>query len=193
MTRAQILGAASVLATALLGLFLGTRTVNNPTATRACVTFDGAPPANLKTTRFYGVRLSPQAQGLLGFSPTDEWQYVAMEIQAVDDETPPAALLARLNMHADLVDEVEDRAAPLFPTCQVAAVRSDDVAYPAKCACSTGPTCLWTPPLPDGGFGPAEEAPRNLTLSPGTFSGAGCKKKICVELGGTSSMPAECQ
>ena len=191
MTRAQLLGAGAALAAALLGIFAATRTVNNPLPTRACIPFDGAPPANLKTTRFYGVRLSPQAQNLLGFSPTGEWEYVAMEIQAVENEDPPAALMARLNSHADLVDEVEDRAAPAFPSCEVAAIRSDDPAYPAKCACSTGSNCNWTPPI-IGGLGPSEAAPKNLTLPPGTFSGAGCKKKICVELAGSNSMPAAC-
>lgn len=192
MTRAQLLGAGAALAAALLGLFQLTRTVTNPTATRACVAFAGAPPANLKTTRFYGVRISETAAGLLGFAPRGHEEYVAMEIQAVDDESPPAALMARLNMNADIVDEVEDRATPLFPSCQVAAVRADDPAYPARCACSTGTNCNWTPPLSDGGFGSSVAAPRNLTLPAGTWSGAGCKRKVCVELYGSPSMPAEC-
>lgn len=191
MTRSQLLGAGAALAAALLGIFAATRTVNNPTSTRACIPFDGAKPANLRTTRFYGVRLSPQAQALLGFSPTGEWEYVAMEIQSVPDENPPEALMRRLNSHADLVDEVEDRAVPAFPACEVAAVRSDDPAYPAKCACSTGANCNWTPPI-IGGLGPSEPAPKNLTLPPGTWSGAGCRKKNCIELAGSPSMPAAC-
>jgi hypothetical protein len=191
MTRAQLLGAGAALATALLGIFLGTRTVNNPTATRACIPFDGAPPANLKTSRFYGVRISPQAQTLLGFSPTVEWEYVAMEIQAQENENPPAALMARLDMNADIVDEYEDRATPLFPSCQVAAVRSDDVAYPAKCGCSTGANCTWTPPIV-GGLGASVAAPKGITLPPGTFTGTGCRRKVCVELAGSNSMPAAC-
>lgn len=183
MTRAQLLGAAAAVAAALTGLFIGTRTVTNPTATRACIPFDGAPPPNLRTTRFYSVRLSPQAQALLGFSPTGDWEYVAMEVQAQEDESPNASLLARLAHHADVVGEVENRATPAFPPCQVAAVRSDDVAYPSPCACSTGSACNWTPPLAGGGFGASVAAPKNLTLPPGTWTGAGCRKKSCIVLG----------
>jgi hypothetical protein len=192
MTKAQLLGAGAALAAALLGLFQLTRTVTNPTTTRACIAFDGAKPANLKTSRFYGLRISPAAQSLLNFSPTTDWEYIAAEIQSVDDATPPPALMARLDMNADIVDEYEDRVTPLFPDCQVFAVRSDDPSFPAKCACSTGPTCLWTPPLPGGGFGTSVAAPRNLTLPPGTWSGVGCKRKVCIELGGSTSMPAAC-
>lgn len=192
MTRAQVLGAAAVVAAALLGIYQGVRTVTNPQPTRACVPFDGVKPANLKTTRFYSVRLSPVAQNLLGFPPTGEWEYVALEVQAPEDENPSATLLARLDNHDDVVGEIENRATPAFPSCQVAAVRSDDPLYPSPCACSTGANCNWTPPLAGGGFGASVAAPKGLTLPPGTWTGAGCKRKTCVELGGSSSMPAAC-
>jgi hypothetical protein len=191
MTRTQFIGAASALALALLGLYAAERTVLNPLPTRACVTWPAGQPAGLQTTRFYNVRVSPAIQSLLGLAPTGEWEYVAMEIQHTLDEAP-ASVLARLDAHADVVGEVEDRVTPAFPACEVAVVRADDALYPSPCACSTGSNCNWTQPLADGAFAPSAPAPKNLTLPPGTWSGAGCRKKACVELSGSPSMPAAC-
>jgi hypothetical protein len=55
------------------------------------------------------------------------------------------------------------------------------------CACNPGVgTCNQTV---DGVTGPA---PLGVTLSPGTFSGAACQAKACVELAGASSWPNSC-
>jgi hypothetical protein len=95
--------------------------------------------------------------------------------------------------------EVEVRAAPVWPACQIAIVREGYAAMPARCACSTGPSCLWTPPLVTGGYGAAVAAPTKMTLPPGLWSGAACVPKPCVVFaahttgGADLSMPEVCK
>lgn len=70
-----------------------------------------------------------------------------------------------------------------FPT--LAMVLPADPLWTGGCACSTGASCNTVPggtPIPKSGN----------TLRPGTFTGAGCIKKPCVELAGAPSMPASC-
>jgi hypothetical protein len=64
------------------------------------------------------------------------------------------------------------------------------------CGCSSGATCAVANPdggvYPDGGPRPVP-APLGVTLEVGTFKGAGCVRKACVELAGQeSSWPTEC-
>lgn len=65
------------------------------------------------------------------------------------------------------------------------ALAADSTApSPFSCACSSGSNCTQTS---DGGA-----ALTGVTLPAGTFSGAGCVAKPCVELFGVSSWPAGC-
>jgi hypothetical protein len=79
----------------------------------------------------------------------------------------------------------------------ILAARSNPIAQAAStgfaCACSTGSNCTWTPPLPGGGFGPPEAAPKNMTIPPGRWAGAGCSLKTCLEMFGFDSMPNVCK
>ena len=79
----------------------------------------------------------------------------------------------------------------------ILAARTNPIAQNATtgfaCACSTGSSCNWTPPLIGGGFGASTPAPKNLTLPAGTWSGAGCSLKTCVEMYGSDSMPNVCK
>lgn len=53
---------------------------------------------------------------------------------------------------------------------------------PFACACSTGADCTWRD----------SDAPLGLTFGPGTWSGAGCHRKVCLEFAGISSWPSAC-
>lgn len=64
---------------------------------------------------------------------------------------------------------------------------------PWACACSSGPACLWTPPLYPSGRGDAGPAPKGQALQPGTWSGSGCKPVPCIVLAGVEPRwPAAC-
>lgn len=79
----------------------------------------------------------------------------------------------------------------------ILAARTNPIAQTAAtgfaCACSTGASCNWTPPLQGGGFGAAVAAPKNMTLPAGTWAGTGCSLKPCVEMYGFDSMPRACK
>jgi hypothetical protein len=83
----------------------------------------------------------------------------------------------------------------VFPRV-ILATRNDALAKSAvtgfACACSSGATCNWTPPLQTGGFGASTAAPLGMTLPAGLWSGSGCVFKTCLELYGFSSWPPEC-
>lgn len=63
---------------------------------------------------------------------------------------------------------------------------------PWACACSSGASCQWRPPLYPSGLGDLAPAPLGVTLPAGSWSGAGCVRKSCVELAGVSSWSASC-
>ena len=79
----------------------------------------------------------------------------------------------------------------------ILAARTNPIAQTAAtgfaCACSTGASCNWTPPLQGGGFGASTPAPKNMTIPAGLWTGAGCSLKTCVELYGSDSMPKVCK
>lgn len=75
-----------------------------------------------------------------------------------------------------------------MPTLEVRCLGDD--TDPTACACSTGANCTWTPPGPGGTPRPATKT--GNTLPAGSWTGTGCLKKPCVELAGTTSMPAAC-
>lgn len=51
-----------------------------------------------------------------------------------------------------------------------------------RCACSTGADC----------FVGGQDAGTGYTLPAGSWAGAGCRRKVCVEVSGVSSWPSEC-
>lgn len=88
----------------------------------------------------------------------------------------------------DLIDTCSKTLITAAATWPVAIVahRTDATAQTVStgfaCACSTGSNCTV------GG----KAAPRGTTLQAGTWSGAGCRLKSCVELYGFASYPSEC-
>jgi hypothetical protein len=136
--------------------------------------------------RFLG--LSPAA------FPTEADRYVAAQIcapgtSAVDQEIP-----SWLRDMAETWGAVFT-SAQVFPRV-ILATRNDALAKSAvtgfACACSSGASCNWTPPLQGGGFGASTAAPKGMTLPKGLWSGSGCVFKTCLELYGFSSWPPEC-
>lgn len=76
---------------------------------------------------------------------------------------------------------------------QIEAWTEDWSDAPWACACSSGQTCLWTPPLYPSGLGALTPAPQGMTLPPGRWSGPGCKPVPCVVLAGVEPRwPAAC-
>jgi hypothetical protein len=200
MNKAIRIGIVAALAAAVFAVRSGTVT---PTTSgyAACVPFPAGfvDDGGLKTVRVDSA-LFPRATLVgLGFTVpagVDE-AYGGMEIQgypALDAQGNPD--LAQLVDWPAGVVEVQDdatvtlRASPAAPSCQIA-IRLQGAASAQsvfKCACASDATCLWTGV--DGGPNPG---PKGLTFQPGTFSGAGCIRKPCVELAGHPSMPAACQ
>jgi hypothetical protein len=188
VTTAQKVGALGALAAAFLGAYLGLRPVTNPSATRACIPFQGTKPAGLYTTRAV-VMLSPLALQTLGDTAATSWRYAAVEVQASGSVTATKAEIESVLGHVEIMEgSVEDRTSqgPVEPLCQVLVVRDDDPPLQSTtilpCACSTGANCTV------GG----QPAKRGVTLNPGTFTGTGCFKKICSVLMGYDSWPSVC-
>lgn len=174
------------------------RSITYPSgAHMACV--GGTIPGNAVTIRVGVALLSAQLQTALGATPLLDgqgqprpWVYGALEIQAAPvagEGLPPLPPWIRILDR----DEVEVRASPVFPTCQIAIVREGFTPMPWRCACRGAGACTWTPPLPDGGFGAAVTLPKNMTAPPGTWTGAGCVRKPCVQWFGDESMPEVCR
>lgn len=194
MTNAQKIGALAALIAAAAGVYLGTRTVTNPTGTRACIAFAGTKPSNLKVTRAV-VGLSPEAQTTLGLTPVTGWAYAGVEVQAQADadalDAINGAVKNRILGHIEVVPEAAwDRTAQgaVAPACQVLVVRQDDPAIDTaqvfQCGCSTGSNCTWN----------GSPGPKAVTFDAGTFSGTGCRRKPCIELMGQGdTMPAACR
>lgn len=192
-TRADAVGALNALQAAVTEARAGARTFAvNAAKTRLCIDPPaGGIPAGSKVIRFGVVLLTPAAQRYLGFAlppGAATWDQVSDEYAAIEVQAPPstvptfsAALLANVDV---IENEVEVRASAAFPACEIVAIRRDDSGIGAalRCACSTGSNCTV------GG----SAAPLGRTLDPGTFSGAGCKAKPCVERAGTSSWVAGC-
>jgi hypothetical protein len=84
--------------------------------------------------------------------------------------------------YADKIGDLEAWCKPTSGTSTLPAGGESD--EPFDCACAKDSTCRNTS---DGGV-----APTGVTLSPGTWTGAGCQPKACVELYGVSSWPAGC-
>jgi hypothetical protein len=211
-TPAQIKGALNSLYDAQANL--SSRTITYPSGVHmACV-----PPAagqstvGAQTLRVGVLLISDSAQVALGATPlttstpvyegnvlvrTDvsvtPWVYAAMEIQFFPDAstTPTPVIPPWMRLLPDT--EVEVRAAPVWSGCQIAIVREGFSPMPYRCACSTGTACNYTPALAGGGFGASVPAPKDLTLQPGRFSGAGCVPKACVAWGDTNSFPQACR
>ena len=100
-----------------------------------------------------------------------------------------------------LTDLVETCSKTTYPSTTgmravIVAHRTDPVAQTVatgfSCACSTGANCTWTPRLRSGALGTARAAPRGTTLSPGSYTGAGCALMTCVGLFGFAPYPPEC-
>jgi hypothetical protein len=190
----------AVLALTRAGEQIASRTVTYPSgAHMACVAPESAIPGAAVTLRIGVALLSRQTQVALGAAPLldgegaeREWVYGALEVQAAPDAglgLPPLPSWIRILE----TGEVEKRAGPLFPACEVAIVREGYLPSPWRCACRGAGACTWTPPLVGGGFGAAVSLPKALTAPPGTWAGAGCVPKVCVEYAASTSMPAACQ
>ena len=178
---------------------LANRTITYPFPESACVGFPGGiKPAGTVTIRVGVALLSEGTQVALGAEPLKDgegkprpWVYGAMEIQAVPspgDGLPPLPSWVRILE----TDEVSKQGVAYQPQCEILLVREGFTPSVWRCACRGVGTCNWTPPLQGGGFGAATSLPKALTAPPGTWSGAGCVQKSCVEWSGVSSMPAAC-
>jgi hypothetical protein len=200
-TRAQTVGAINTLVAAYQDR--ANRTITrNASFTRTC-----AGPASGKnltgrtTIRFGALIMSEAAQTALGMASPNGEAYGAAEIQ-IDPDQPTNRLIASratLNAIFDVMPaEVEVRASPLIAS-EACIVRRDapEIASAAlyRCACAATPsTCTWDP---DGaGTTSVNPAPTGTTFAPGTWSGAGCKRKPCVTrfdgAGIDHSWPSEC-
>lgn len=62
---------------------------------------------------------------------------------------------------------------------------------PWLCACSSGTDCLWTS-VDVWGTPLTDNAPLGRTMTDGTWAGAGCVSKPCVDMLGDSSWPTSC-
>lgn len=196
--RNDVIGAFNVLQRDVQAARAGTLAYSqNAAKTRLCVSpYAGTLAAGSQTVRFGAIVLSPAAQRNLGFALpayATTWDdvkdaYAAMEIQA-----PPSTSITfdvqTLIANVDVLwNELELRATPLLPSCEVAIARADDASFSSvvRCACSTGANCTV------GGAA----APVGRTLDPGTFTGTGCAPKPCVTrfdgFGVDGSWPASC-
>lgn len=183
-SRDEVAGAT--LALRVAAAQIGQRVITIPQANLACVAPAVSIPGNAVTIRVGVVILSVAGQRALGWTTAADGTdlaetYAAMEIQAA----PSTSQIVRPPEAIDYLEdtEVEKRVTPLFSTCEIAIARQGFATMPWRCACAEVPaTCVWTGGTP----------PKNLTLAPGAWSGAGCRRKPCVERFGTSSMSAEC-
>lgn len=185
-TQSNTIGAA--LAAVLIGgALVGGYAVFSPASTQTHVVVewpDGGPPEGVLCTWFTG--LLQQADG--GASKYGYAHACGTLVDGGRDAPLPANLLA---FTAPDVTEAYDGG----PRLEVWS--ADDANAPFPCACSTGSSCQVLTPATDGGtdgfgVGPGVlvPAPLGVTLQPG-WVGAGCKRKSCVELAGTSSWPTE--
>lgn len=196
-TRDELIGALNVMEDGVIAARQGLITpTTNAAKTRSCLVRPSGVPAGTVTTRWGVVVISPIVQQALGMAlppGATSWadatpQYSVIEIQAV----PTSEITfdpSRINGNfTPLRNEIEVRASALFPACEIAVARIDDaqIAGLLRCACRVDATCLV------GG----SPAPIGRTLDPGTFSGAGCRKKPCFArfdgLGIDNSWPTEC-
>lgn len=179
---------------------LQNRTITYPFPDSACVGFPGGvKPGGTVTIRVGVALLSEGTQVALGAQPLKDaegnprpWVYGAMEIQAVPspgDSLPPLPSWVRILE----TDEVSKQGAAFQPQCEILLVREGFTPSVWRCACRGAGTCNWTPPLQGGGFGASTALPKALTAPPGTWSGAGCVQKVCVEWDSVSSMPEVCR
>lgn len=225
-TPDQVIGAFNILETGVLAVHNGSPNVTivrNASNTRACITRNSGVPGGTTTVRFGVIIMSPRLQFELGMAlpagtPTvdpgdghtlslaERWtiagdRYGAMEIQAVPSSTITFNR-QRVTENVDVIrEEVEVRAAPLLPTCEIAIARRDapeiNTASLYRCACSATPaTCTWARRNADGTTTNVTPAPTGITFSPGGFSGAGCRLKSCVArfdgFGVDNTWPEEC-
>lgn len=178
-SRDEVAGASIALRVAERDI--ATRSITSPQLNLACVAPAVSIPGNAVTIRVGVVLLSQGAQRAL-FGDGDGDVYAAMEIQAAPSSSPIVRPPEAIDYLEDT--EIEKRALPLFPTCEIAIARQGFATMPWRCACVEVPaTCTWTRGVP----------PKNLTLAAGTWSGIGCRRKPCVARYGTKSMPAECR
>ena len=99
-----------------------------------------------------------------------------------------------------VIEGVDTKEAPTpkaMPMPERRKASADDVAYAtakdvsAACACATGPSCAWWRATPRGQR-EVVQAPQGVTLAPGTWRGADCLPKPCVERGAQSTWPKAC-
>jgi hypothetical protein len=179
---------------------LANRTITSSAAHQACVSGpNGWTNAGTVTIRVGVVLLSAGLQTALGAVPLKDaqnndrpWVYGAMEIQAVPQAGTGLPALPPWMRILD-TDEVEVRVSPVWPTCQVAFIREGFANPPWRCACRGVGICNWTPPLIGGGFGASVPLPKDMTAPSGSWSGAGCVAKTCVQWAGDESMPEVCK
>ncbi len=135
--------------------------------------------------------LNPQAAILQGAAN----RYAVMQVCGPAVASPTYDVPRWLS---DLIDTCSTTTYPSQAGWQkvIIAHRSDPAAQAVAtgfaCACSTGASCNWTPPLQGGGYGASTAAPLGVTLPAGLWSGTGCELKTCTEMFGFSSWPAEC-
>lgn len=155
------------------------------------VPFDGGAPVGARCL-WVTARASPQAQVLFGLDAGGGTAYVhgywcALPTDAGIGFVAEAALPAGI----DVLRESEWETPHDGGTVQAEFWLQGHSSAGFKCACSSGDTCTWQQPLPDGGS-LSRTAPPGVTLEAGTWTGAGCVSKPCVEWAGTSSWPAAC-
>ena len=134
---------------------------------------------------------SPEAQRAVGIADAGRQAYVRARVCAVPGDGGDPGPLSVPGLFIVYDDETSSPCADGDPALE--AWTEDRSDAPWACACSSGPTCLWTPPLYPSGRGDAGPAPMGQALSPGTWSGSGCKPVPCVVLAGVEPRwPAAC-
>ena len=164
------------------------------------VTFGGTVPATTPCIRC-SIYLDDQNVTFLGLNPVAPLltgahnRYVVMQVCGAAVASPTYDMPRWLS---DLVDTCSKTTYPSTAGMQkmIIAHRTDpaaqNVASGFACACSTGASCNWTPPLIGGGVGAATAAPLGTTLPAGLWSGTGCRLMTCTGLFGFAPYPPEC-
>ena len=163
--------------------------------------FGGTVPAGTPCMRC-SIYLEDEDITALGLSPQNPLftqgggRYAVMQICGPAVATPTYNAPAWLRDLVETCNTTPFTAPSTYPKA-VIAHRTDSTAQAVAtgfaCACSTGTNCTWqAPKLPDGTTPAPGPAPLGVTLAPGSWSGAGCSLKTCVEKAGFSSWPDSC-
>lgn len=195
------LAATALLGGVAMGLYQlrthDTRTLEDGTVCATHVSVDwpgGVVPqgAVCKTSEIVGPSEAWSALGLCPDGKTALARICGVPAEVADDNV---GLPAGVSVISDPTDEATPYTSG--PALEVWDARHPDASSLYRCACSTGADCEWLIADAPGEVEHWLPAPKNLTLYPGRFRGAGCRAKACFETFNReypgSSMPESCR